>query len=138
MVTVSERPIEVSLPDRFTAILELLWARLEHSSITPARLIDYNTAASSGTMGEPPAEVLRVASAIVWTQGKVPWRSDCMLQALAARRWLMRLGFRPRIHLGIPAEKQERFFAHAWLSHEGFIVTGGDVSSYVEMPLCRN
>ena len=62
---------------------------------------------------------------------RVPWRSDCLVQALAARRWLARAAVASEIHLGVRKDEQG-FQAHAWLKIGEQIITGGDISSYSE------
>src|SRR4029453_4337463 len=52
----------------------------------------------------------RVGVAIVRASSRVPWRSDCLVQALAARSWLDRLGGGQFFLLGVPGE------ARAWAS----------------------
>jgi hypothetical protein len=67
---------------------------------------------------------------------RVPWRSDCVVQALAARRWLARGGVGSNLCIGVRSDAQG-FQAHAWLRVGERIVTGGDISSYAELPPSR-
>ena len=67
---------------------------------------------------------------------RVPWRSDCVVQALAARRWLARGGVGSTVCVGVRKDEQG-FQAHAWLKAAGRVVTGGDISSYAELPPSR-
>lgn len=62
---------------------------------------------------------------------RVPWRSDCLVQAMAARRWLARGGVPSDLCLGV--RQDEGFEAHAWLRVGERIVTGGNVSAYAEL-----
>ena len=82
------------------------------------------------------ALVDRVAYAVPIMGLRVPWRSDCVVQALAARRWLARGGVAARICIGVRKDEQG-FAAHAWLRVGERIVTGGDVSAYAELPPSR-
>jgi len=70
----------------------------------------------------------RVAFAIPAAGGVVPWRSDCLVQALAAQRWLAKAGIPTKLHLGVT--KSDGFLAHAWLTHGTRVITGGDVSQF--------
>ena len=79
------------------------------------------------------ALVERVAYAVPIMGLRVPWRSDCLVQALAARRWLARAAIPSDVCLGVRKDEQG-FQAHAWLKVEERIVTGGDISSYAELP----
>lgn len=76
----------------------------------------------------------RSAWAVAVAARYVPWRSDCLVQALAARRWLARHGIESRLVIGVPQQKGPRFEAHAWLLSHGITVTGGDVARYNAFP----
>ena len=78
----------------------------------------------------------RVAYAVPIMGLRVPWRSDCVVQALAARRWLARGGIGSHFCIGVRNDGPE-FQAHAWLKVGERIVTGGDVSPYAELPPSR-
>lgn len=82
------------------------------------------------------ALVERVAYAVPIMGLRVPWRSDCVVQALAARRWLGRGGVAAEICIGVRNDAAG-FQAHAWLKVGERIVTGGDVSAYAELPRSR-
>jgi len=60
----------------------------------------------------------------------MPFRSDCLIQAIAAQTWLARSGLPSRIVIGVERPRDGPFAAHAWLEHDGMIITGGDVSQY--------
>jgi hypothetical protein len=75
----------------------------------------------------------RVAYAVPSMGARVPWRSDCLVQALAARRWLARASVSSNVCIGVRKDMQG-FQAHAWLKVGERIVTGGDTSSYAELP----
>lgn len=81
------------------------------------------------------ALVDRVAYVVPRVAARLPWRADCLVQALAAERWLGREGIATLLTLGVPRDRKPEFEAHAWLSAGTRIVTGGDVSGYV--PLVR-
>jgi len=81
------------------------------------------------------ALVERVAFAIPRVAVRLPWRADCLVQALAARRWLGRHGVATSLTLGVLRDKPADFEAHAWLTAGDHIVTGGDISGY--LPLAR-
>ena len=72
--------------------------------------------------------VKRVAFAIPCMGARVPWRSDCLIQALAAQRWLARAGIAAPIDIGV--RNAGAFEAHAWLVVGGRIVTGGEISAF--------
>ena len=74
----------------------------------------------------------RVAYAIPVMAMRVPWRSDCLVQALAAQRWLTGAAIASQISLCVRKDGQ-KFRAHAWLKAGDRIVTGGDISSYAKL-----
>jgi len=78
------------------------------------------------------AIVERVAYAVPVMALRVPWRADCLVQALAAKRWLAREGIASQIALGAAHDSDGGFLAHAWLRAGERIVTGGDVARYHE------
>lgn len=56
-----------------------------------------------------------------------------MVQAMAAQSWLTRYGIASTMTIGVRKDAPEGFGAHAWLSAEDVLVTGGDISGYVEI-----
>ena len=78
----------------------------------------------------------RVAYMVPIMGERMPWRSDCVVQALAARRWLARGGIASNVCIGVRKDARD-LQAHAWLKVGERIVTGGDVSTYAELPPSR-
>ena len=119
--------------DLLRAGLELGLARL--------RLTSHDARAS---IAAPPSEIPkldarqakfvdRVAFAIPRVAARLPWRADCLVQALAARHWLGRHRVASTLTLGVRRDKPVHFDAHAWLTTGDRIVTGGDLSEYVPL-----
>ena len=117
--------------DLAVASLALGVARLR-IAFNRARLFPLNAAISSGRKNRD-EHVERVRVAIVRASSRLPWRSDCLVQALAARSWLHRLGVETSLCIGVPEEQRERFEAHAWLMHGKTVITGGDISAYIPL-----
>lgn len=63
----------------------------------------------------------------------VPWRSDCLVQAMAAQRWLRREGRQTQLVIGVHKDPAGRFEAHAWLRCGMVTVTGGDVARFTPL-----
>jgi hypothetical protein len=85
----------------------------------------------SGQMAHPdPALIARVGWAIPRAAAVVPWRSDCLRQATAARRWLGQAGIPTEIRLGARKDEAGRFHAHAWLICEGEVLIGGSIEAF--------
>jgi len=63
-------------------------------------------------------EALKNASAVVL------WRSDCLVQAIAADHLLRRRGLQPSFYLGVQVGSETDFSAHCWLDCCGDPVVG--------------
>ena len=59
------------------------------------------------------ALVDRVAFAIPRVAARLPWRADCLVQALAARRWLGHHDIATTLTLGVPRDMPSDFEAHS-------------------------
>ena len=120
--------------DLVRASFELALARLELLAGRP----DAWLAEGPGRAGpDEVASIARVAFAIPRAAARVPWRATCLVQALAAKRWLGRLGVASRLKLGARKTGEQALDAHAWLEAGGRIVVGGDIGNYAEFPSVR-
>ena len=116
------------------ALVELCLARIEFAHLEVVTIPARNAAmrAQHGE-AEPTASHLATLAWIAYTIPRVarrlPFRSDCLVQALAAQRWLANRGMAGEIVIG--AERPgEVFGAHAWVVCCGQTVTGGDTTRY--------
>ena len=117
------------------AVLELLLARIHLARSTPSKLIADLSVSNDReplSTGNVPDDVQRVAYLVPRVAARLPWRSDCLVQALAARRWLASLGYKTVLSRGT-RNSAGKFEAHAWLKWQDFIVTGGNIESYAEL-----
>ena len=71
-----------------------------------------------------------VARALPPLVRRVPWRADCLVQALAGQRMLLRRGIASRIVVGTARHPDGRFESHAWLVCGESVVLGGDVARF--------
>ena len=115
----------VSISDLGRAAFELGLARVRLESKPDGAMLS-----SEALSPKQKALVERVAYAIPRVAVRLPWRADCLVQAMAAKHWLDRAGIASTIHFGVPKEKQPEFEAHAWLTVGERVVTGGDISGY--------
>lgn len=112
---------------------ELALARMRLGS-RQARSLLATSPSVTAKLNPPQAELVeRVAFAIPRVAARLPWRADCLVQALAAQRWLTRHGVATTLTLGVPRDRPADFEAHAWLTAGDRIVTGGDISGYVPL-----
>ena len=111
------------------AVFELARARRPLHRLDPAGF-----KAPAAAQGVPsPAErvtIGRIARAIARAARIVPWRSDCLVRAEAARHWLVRSGLTSEIRLGARKGPTGGVETHAWLVCRGEVVTGGDIRDY--------
>ena len=124
-----------TMADLAHAAFELGLARLRLKSRHARALVAAPPSAIIKLDGRQAALVDRVAFAIPRVAARLPWRADCLVQALAARRWLGHHDIATTLTLGVPRNMPSDFEAHAWLTAGTRIVTGGDISGYV--PLAR-
>jgi len=75
--------------------------------------------------------VERIAFAVPRVANRLPWRTDCLVQAFAGQRWLAGHDIETRLVLGARRGGPSGFEAHAWLMAGDRVVTGGDISTYV-------
>jgi hypothetical protein len=72
----------------------------------------------------------RVAYVVPRVGRRVPWRSDCLVQALAARHWLAGRGIATSLRIGTRKTGEKGFEAHAWLIVADIVVTGWDIDGF--------
>lgn len=119
------------------AIVELARARLVLAGLDPRTL----ASPDHGPVRLDAAQarlVERVRHVIPRVGRRLPWRADCLVQALAARRWLAGHAVPSRIRLGSRKGAADRFEAHAWLTVGDRVVTGWDIEGFpdfAEFPL---
>ena len=121
--------------DLLRAAGELALARYRLSTSAPKDLLRQTPLQSLPDQPphDPAALPARVAFAIPRVAARVPWRSDCFVQALAAQRWLQRKNIPSALMIGTRKDADGAFQAHAWLTCNDRIITGGDVSGYVPL-----
>lgn len=117
--------------DIVRATVELAWANRKLGSRTARDLLSGPEQAPSQLSPAQSILVDRVAYVVPRMGELVPWRADCLIQALAAQRWLAGSGIASQICIGVRREAE--FEAHAWLKVGDRLVTGGDISSYAPL-----
>lgn len=121
------------------AVVELATARFRHKKLQArevsalnARAIQYGRNPSEASPGD--AELVQeVGYVIPRVAARVPWRADCLVQAMAAQRWLEKKGIAATIAIGVDRSQSAGFEAHAWLSYGDTVVTGGETSRFTVM-----
>ena len=113
-----------------TASAELLAARVRLSTVPPETILqelqDQSPPLQREHLSHPASiDVERVSWAITLAARYVPWRSDCLIQVMAADRWLRRHDVYADFHLGVAKDVNGGLKAHAWLRYGDLTVTGG-------------
>lgn len=121
-----------TLSDSLRAGIELVLARLRLDTPATRAKIAASCRSKPAARLDPQqtAVVSRVAYIIPRVGARLPWRADCLVQALAAERWLGCQGITTTLHLGIRKDRATPFEAHAWLTAGDQVVTGGDSANY--------
>jgi len=70
-------------------------------------------------------KIRTVSWAVIKISAYTPWKSNCMVQALAAQLLLKIFSIPTTLYLGV-AKKESNLIAHAWLRSGYMIVTGGE------------
>ncbi|MEM7665246.1 MAG: lasso peptide biosynthesis B2 protein [Pseudomonadota bacterium] len=114
---------------------ELARARLAMSSIEARDIEPLNMStklcAERVNSAKPgPDQIRRICFVLTHLSQLVPWRSDCVPQALAAQRWLGAKGIASEIRIGVENPKDGEFGAHAWLIHDDRVLIGGEIDQY--------
>lgn len=119
--------------DLVYAAWELLRAHIVLSTRSRLRVGQEGRVGASGHARLTPSQarlLARVAWAIPRAAVVVPWRSDCLRQAEAARHWLLGQGVASEMRLGARKTAVGTPEMHAWLMVDERVVTGGDISGF--------
>jgi hypothetical protein len=106
----------------------IVFSRLKARSIPARNRVARERANRVGSL--PLSLPARISYVLPRLSDRLPWRSDCLIQAIAAQNWLLAHGAASEIQIGVEKPKDGNFGAHAWLLHDGMIVTGGDIAQY--------
>jgi hypothetical protein len=129
------------LPELIIAALRGLWeialARRALHRIGPTGVQQRNAEAARGARSRPQAETdracERVRDVIPRVARRVPWRADCLVQALAGQHWLRSEGIASEIVVGTARNSAGSFEAHAWLCRGEQVILGGDISRFTPL-----
>lgn len=82
--------------------------------------------------GQKPASATRIGWAIGVAAKVVPWKANCLAQAVAASRLLRRCGCEPEIRIGVRRDGRE-LLAHAWVVCDGETIVGAGALEFTAM-----
>lgn len=109
------------------ALIALLWARIEFSYKPTDKLFRYlqhNPPSYSSQYSHHKNEIKLISWAVQTAAAYLPWRTDCTVQAIAAKRLLAKRAIASDFYVGVKNDEASPFSAHAWLMCESTYVTG--------------
>lgn len=136
------------LPDRIARLrtIDLLWLLQGATWLTYARLVLWwypvghlLQSLQSAQQSEQPESksssiiIVRVSWAVRVAARVLPFRTDCLIQAMAAHMWLARQNVQTNLWIGARKDNSRGFEAHAWLCYGDEAIIGGDVSGFVPL-----
>lgn len=80
----------------------------------------------SSTMNSLIESSIKISGVINGLSTRTPWRSTCLVKALAAHKLLEKRGISSKVHFGVKKDLKKGFEAHAWLSVAGKALIGGE------------
>lgn len=122
-----DRAVIALLPE---ALWRLLLARirllLPFARTAPQLGLQSQETAAVTQAGDAP-RIQRITRAIRVAGKLTPWKSTCMVRAVAGLRMLEKRGIDSTLYMGVAKDKQGRMIAHAWLRSGPYYVSGDDV-----------
>ena len=138
-VTQYSPPLKLALAAE--ALVALAKARLILHRTTPGDILDRNRRAEALAEGHRSANADNAVDAacalVAWViprlAARLPWRSDCLVQALAGQQMLLHRGIASAIAVGTTKQADGTFEAHAWLMQGECVILGGDISRFAPL-----
>lgn len=117
------------------ATFELGLARIVFARITVPQILARNAATMAAHAPPQPGDTLPAWIRYIMPRisCRMPFRADCLVQALAAQRWLASRHIASAIVIGAERPEHGPFAAHAWLTCASVNVTGGETTRYTEL-----
>ncbi len=115
------RPADLALAAEIAAWLGLAWLMLE--------LLPFRRTAmllQPRIYGKGEADLVRLRRLIRAMSRRLPWRTVCFHQGIAAQRILCRRGIAADLHYGVLKKDSGGVEAHVWVTVRGEAVVGGE------------
>lgn len=121
--------------DCILAFWFLLLARFSLSFLRPADIVARNRksakiASNVGNNADDAEKAARIGWFVERIAFRLPWRSDCLVQAMAAQDWLNGNQIATTVTIGVRCDDTDSFSSHAWLVHGKDIITGGNIDKF--------
>ena len=131
------RSLGLFLSRSFRALVQLVRARRRFSALTVRQIQALNAHCSGLGLAQghtqKSADLAWIAYVLPRVARIMPFRSDCLVQALAGQDWLASEGIGSEIVIGVERPDNGPFGAHAWLKSGDCVVTGGKIDRYTEI-----
>lgn len=72
------------------------------------------------------SRIRQITKAIRIISRYTPWKSTCMVRAVAGLQMLEKRGIESTLYMGVARDKQGQMIAHAWLRSGAYYVSGDD------------
>lgn len=121
-------------------MLKAIWllarARIDHR-LKPIKAVLQRFESPGSRADATAAEIELVGWAINSAAARVPWRSDCLVQAMAGSMWLDTIDRGHKLNIGVRKNTAGELEAHAWLTSGNQVVTGKlpDLDAFSPIPL---
>jgi Transglutaminase-like superfamily len=114
------------------AVKELAFARFRHASLPTMKIIAGSPGSQAQSLNKKSGalDVARVSWAVGAASRRVPWRADCLVQAMAAKRWLGRHGITTECLIGVDKDAEGALISHAWLMCGDRLITGSGYEGF--------
>lgn len=127
LLLTDDRAVVAMLPE---ALWRLFLARIRlllpfERTAPQLGLQSQETAEVSGAADVP--RIQQITRAIRVGSKLTPWKSTCMVRAVAGLKMLEKRGIESTLYMGVAKDKQGRMIAHAWLRSGPYYVSGDDV-----------
>ena len=110
------------LPEAFFRLAQARWQVLHQPTVK--WLPQPTPGPQPPTPNPQPNKVQAIARVVEGLGHRVPWKSVCLDQALAAHRMFKRRRIAHLFHFGVHKKSPDEMLAHAWISSGGSIVLG--------------
>lgn len=70
--------------------------------------------------------IRQITKAIRVISRYTPWKSTCMVRAVAGLQMLEKRGIESTLYMGVARDKQGQMIAHAWLRSGAYYISGDD------------
>jgi len=88
--------------------------------------------------GERSEQILHLAKILQAVARNVPWKTNCLVQSIAAATMLRRRKMEGAVYFGARTDESGKFEAHAWVCCGEILVTGDhDEEMYTELAMFR-